>query len=281
MTLQIPSLFEVTTASEFLKNLIALNKDRRGFSQRGLSTRLKWPSSYIPDVIKGRKKFTIIRAVQLGRYLSLDAIDLEKLILIAVADLGYISQAEAHRLQEIKSPKRTAPTKDSELLDAHVFLVLEIIRWFKGHATLDDLNQLVQVQGLKSQDVLRALRILHRKKIVTVKNKRYIAKDLNLMSDDILGDDVKIHTQFSEFFRNFLRNRFGPAVYNASIVHCERAKFEQIADKITALRNWLHEISAKDQMLSAEKDVRLFQLDLNLTPLFSKDTAKELRSRRR
>lgn len=279
---KIPSLFKIETASQFFKEFIELNKIKRNFSQRGISQKLQWPASYIPDLIKKRKKFTLSRAIQFSHKFDLDTIDMEKLIYLSIFDMKLLEPQELAKLKKNKHNFRHEPTQDFDLLDAKIFLVLECVKWLKGTATFEKIKDLTSRQGLSEIDIVNSLEMLKHKKIIKIIKDKY-----SILQDGIKSDDynptafqvAQLHITFSQFFQSFMKNPIGPAVYNSAIVHLDREKFEQIADKVIAIRNWILEIANKDGKLGTEKDVRLFQLDLNLVPIFSKDTAFKYRKK--
>lgn len=277
---KMPSLFETTTANKFFQDFVELNRHRRSFSQRSISQKLGWPISYIPDLIKGRKVLSIQRAIQFGRYFKLDPISLEKLILLSIESMKLLSSREMEELKSTKSRVRKDKTKDTEILDAKMMLVFECIRWLKGTGTKKDIVELLSARHITANDVIRALETLSKKALITKLGDKYKASTENLFSDDSGDiDDSALHIQFAEILQAFFKKKVGPALYNSAYVHIERSRFNEIADRIVALRNWIFEISIIDGKRSIEEDVRLFQLDFNVTPIFSKEQAARWRQR--
>jgi uncharacterized protein (TIGR02147 family) len=274
-----PSIFDEKSASSFFKKFIELNRDRKGFSQRAVSTRLKWPVSYLPDLIRGRKPLSIQRAVQFARYFKLSPIDMEKLILLSLHDQKMIDSLENASLKNTKSQTRKNAPEDLDLLDAHLLLVLECIRWFKGQATAEGLSELLKPRGLTEKDILKSIKILMKKDLIQKENEHYKTTSKAILGDDFdsAANDAQMHKQFASMTMEYFNQAFGPAVYNSAFVHIERSRFEEIADRIVAFRNWLLEISAIDAQKEVHEDIRLFQLDLNLTPIVSKPIAQTWR----
>lgn len=193
-----------------------------------LAQRLKWPISYIPDLIRGRKKLTLARAIAFARRYRLDPISLEKLILLAVRDSGLLEKNESALLDAQKTRRRHPPTED-----------------------------MVAKRGVS----------------FTVSSEPLYTDDRGQVNDSAM------HTRFASLFASFFRNAplFGPALYNSAFVHLDVSRFEEVAEKIVALRNWILEISRIDEAVTLDRDVRLFQLDFNLTPICHKKTAQGLR----
>lgn len=267
----LPDLNESGSARDYFQLFVLQNKHQVFFSQRWVAKELNWPVSYLPDLLKGRKKFTITRALQFARRFRLDSFDMEKLIFLAIQDLHPDLVSILSISHKNKSKIRKSKTCDLDLLDAKTLLVMEYIRWSKGQITKAKLLELVSRQEVTAEEVLAALKLLSNKGLVSCKNGKFSSPGNPIFSDDFDShnsqEDRIIHEQFSDFFKIFLRKKIGPAVYNNAIVHLHRRRFEELADKLVSLRNWILSTAEADGKLPFNEDVRLFQLDLSLTPL--------------
>lgn len=257
-----------------------MNARVRGFSQRSISTKLGWPVSYLPDLMKKRKTFTIKRAIEFGNYFDLNPIDFEKLIYLSITDSGLIKNEDMQKIVSTKSQVRYKPTEDFELLSASTFLIFESVRWLQGKATLQVLIDLALKKDISADLVLESVRQLTARKLIEKKGNEYRVMQDFLMSDDYgpANETIKkFHQQFSMLQHKYFEDPIGPGFYNSAIVHIERSRYDEIVNRMAAFRNWIFEISKKDAKLPQKDDVRLFQFDINLTALFEKNLCKKLR----
>jgi hypothetical protein len=275
----LPNLFESKNASEFFAQFIEMNLSDKRFSQRSFATRIKWPSSYIPDVIKGRKKLTVSRAIQFGNFVKLGPIDFEKLIYLAIYDTT--SETEGlERITALKTPENPIETDDKELVDIRIFLIFVCIHWLKGEATLEKLITLAAAKKIGVEELNSVLTLLLAKNMIE-KNAagRYStrAEGILIYSGAAL-QDYKIWQDYADFQRQFFEKPTGPAAFGSNFVIIEKARFKDIADRMMAFRKWIVEISRVDALLPSEVETGMFQFDLNLTPVMSTEQMNEAKS---
>jgi uncharacterized protein (TIGR02147 family) len=88
-SLTIPSVVEYSDYRSFLTDFWEANKALNFFSSRYLALKLDWSASYFHDVMSGRKKFSIPRAVELANYLELSLQQTDYLILMVLKDMEH------------------------------------------------------------------------------------------------------------------------------------------------------------------------------------------------
>lgn len=279
---KLPSLYEVKTAKDFFKEFIELNKSRKNFSQRGFSKKLNWPISYISDIISGRRNFTVQRAVEFSQFLNLDTLDFEKIIFLSVQNLFPQYQDEIEKVKNLKNNKIFSATSNQKILSAKIFLVFECINWLKDQATFENILELNYRQKIEKVELKKILQILIENKLTQINKSKYINLVDTICFDDKITNEAEglLHKEFSEFFQNYLTNKIGPANYMSSVMQMSRESFNELSQKLISLRNWTVEVAKRDsQITHNDKDVRVFQLDLNITPCFSKETAALIRGK--
>lgn len=284
MPLKIPDLFSKKTAYDFFYEFLECNASEPGFSQRALSAQLGWPVSYLPDLMKKRKAFTVKRAVEFGNHFRLGPIDFEKLIYFALFDSGLATESELERISAAKTPERQYDSKNFELLNVATFITFEAIRWLQGFATIELLKEIGAKKRFEPDVIAECVAILLKLKAVRQDGDRF-----SIQLDDLFADErgveaqqlnQNINHQFALMQSQFFSaDFFGPCFGNSSIVLIEKSRFNEIVDRAVAFRNWIFEISKGDAKLALEKDVRLFQFDLNITPLLNAASTLEIRGR--
>lgn len=261
----------MTSSSEFFKKMTEENKSASGFSQRSLSTYLEWPVSYIPDVIKERKPFTVARCLEFVRKFKVNPIDAERLIFLAVASQSKIDFESLNSLRVEKNPNLRLNDVDIDLFSFEVLYVLEIVRWFHGKATKKNISAIIPEKKINSLQIENTLNLLVKKKIIKETKGFYKAVDEGLFTDQTLApaQEKLLHQKFAENLKQFYDYLDTPACGSTSFVQIDVSRFIEIRDKITSLRNWIQEISKIDSQKSQSQDILLFQLDFYLTPQFN------------
>lgn len=82
---KVPHLQDCKNAQEFFRKLYEINQPK--LSHRKFAGELNWPVSYLGDVIQGRKKLTVNRAIQLATALQLNAFQHEYLLMLALQEV--------------------------------------------------------------------------------------------------------------------------------------------------------------------------------------------------
>jgi len=284
MSLTVPDLFEKKNAYDFFYEFLEVNSSKRGFSQRSLSAKLGWPVSYLPDLMKKRKAFTIKRAIEFGNYFHLSPIDLEKLIYLAIVDSGQAKSDQLQKIKEAKQPIRLLDDKNFELMNVAILMTFTIICWLKGTATSEIIIEAGQKKGFSEELISECIVKLIKLEVVIKEGERLLPTREYLFTDERdsnkeLNDlNIGINEQFMAMQgKLFSGELFGPFFASSAFVLIDKKRFKEIADRMVAFRNWIFEISKEDGKLSLDQDVRLFQFDINLTSLFKNDDIEKFK----
>jgi hypothetical protein len=81
---EIPNIFTYSDINQFFTAFVKFTLPQWGLSQRAFSRSIGWPASYVPDVISGRKKFTLERAVEFGNHIDVTSEEFEMLLFLAI-----------------------------------------------------------------------------------------------------------------------------------------------------------------------------------------------------
>jgi hypothetical protein len=280
--LTIPSLFDQSDASSFFATFVAANAHRKSFSQRSFSLKIKWPISYIPDLIKGRKKFSIERAIQFGNFVKLDPIDFEKLIYLAIAS-SHDKEENLGRIKSIKSGEHRENAFNAKINSAKVMLVFTGIGWLKEFATEKNIFDLVAERNVSVEETKAILKFLLEDKIITVKDSVYIPlmHELSIDTATIPSGDYTLWLEFLKFQEIFYAKK--PAKFSSFsswLVVLENSRLEEIKKRMDAFRHWIIEISNIDEQLDSSANTSIYQFDFNLCKLTTDEKNKKLRTKK-
>jgi plasmid maintenance system antidote protein VapI len=215
---KLPKIHKQVSASQLLSEIVEKNTGVRGFSQRLLSTKLGWPVSYIPDVIKGRKALSVARALELAKYFDTTTIDTERIILLAIQSQNLGQTDVVTKVIEAKVPKTKKATEEFSLLRFNIFLVFEAVRFLRGKATHDAILAVLSNTTLDSAGVERAVHLLIEKGFIEKKQRTYRALKSDLASDDVGSKQewIRLHNEFSQNFQKVSLNLPAPwSVFSA------------------------------------------------------------------
>jgi hypothetical protein len=281
----IPNLFEQSTVKQFFLEFIAANSVKVSFSQRSFSMKIGWPISCISDVLSGRRSLTLERAIQLGNFLKLNPLDFEKLIYLTISD----SIGDPEALKRIKTgqvAERGTPIVDDDLLtSAKTMLVYEAIRWLGEFATLEKVSTIANERRIDHESVKLILQALIEKKMIAKNGSIYQVLKPGCTSDVEVNDKVpekksspgKLWQEFAEFQQIFLEDPKSHAFFCSHLLIMSKSKFNEVREKMNAFNNWIMENDLKDADIEAFDDARIFQFDLNLSPIVNEDNIPQLK----
>jgi hypothetical protein len=263
----IPNLFEQGSVSSFFSEFVALNSHKKSFSQRSFSMKIGWPISCISDFVSGRRNLTVERAIQFGDFVCLSPIDLEMLIYLAIDDT-FPDKRILNTIRTKKSKNQIELPVDDLLLSASSLLILLAILWLKEDASLENIILVAKERHISAEDVESLLEIFVTKGHAEFHDNIY---QLNLDSFSHFTEKPEVITklgrEFNDFLRMFFENAKGPSFINNSLLILHESKFNEIAERAIAFKNWLMEISREDAKLPRTEYTRIYQLDINLTAI--------------
>jgi uncharacterized protein (TIGR02147 family) len=287
MTLQTPNILKFFTAKAYLEAFFDLNKSKvRGFSHRSFAAKIDWPVSYLSDVFADRKKFTVIRAVQFAQYVSLNSLETERLIYMALceeSDSSVQSYAQTRIIEKASDEKRESTADYEFFTNVDFEAVMATLIWAGKKLSPKEIKSLLYTfPHLTEKRIKEGIDFLIAKSLIQFDEQGKVTsycKDLVLdeqSSDSPNDTGVRIHEQYADSFMNFTRAAQAPCMYNAGFFEIPRSEFMAIARKFLELRNWLADYveSTREKGKGRTTDTLVFQLDLNLFTIFDKDSVK-------
>ncbi len=261
-------------------------KNGKIISIRWLSKRLCWSSSYLSEVMAGKRNLTFARALKLANYAKFSNVDTEKLIYLILMNSenddvkNYFSNKVNTYFNTDKSSdltKRFAGLKNDlnqdfqDIYDDFPCIVLfGFLKWFPQNIEKEKIpHYLYSMPEFKNIDFLN-------EKLNKLENMGLI-KILNNTSSEILS--VKIlkkelfffwekigvpnGVSFSLNMARMLRDRRASGVFNSGFILLNKNDFNEAVDRISMLRNWLLKVDQNSALHCSTENI-LFQYDLNL-----------------
>lgn len=287
MKLHTPNILKFFTAKAYLEAFYDLNKFKvPGFSHRNFAAKIDWPVSYLSDVFAGRKKFTVIRAVQFAQIASLNSLETERLIHMALceeSDSSVQSYAQTRIVEKAADEKRDSTADYEFFTNVDYEAILATLVWAGKKLSPKEIKSLLYTfPHLTEKRIKEGIDFLTQKSLiqfneqgkVTSYCKELVLDEQSSGSPDDTG--VRIHEQYAESFMNFTRAAQAPCMYNGGFFEIPRSEFMAIARKFLELRNWLADYaeSARSKGKTKMTDSLVFQLDLNLFTIFDKTSVK-------
>jgi len=269
--IKIPSVFSFVSAKEFLSAVSDLNVGSPGYSQRSLAKRLRWPVSYIPDVIKERKPFTVSRAYEFSKVFQFDTVATERLILLAVLSQNPEVNVRLRPYMQAGFSGRRSETTDPDILDFSFTLVFESIRWLRDKASEANVLKLLALQEIDAKEIALAIQTLLKKGLVSEQDG-ILRPNLECFDTDDMDfeQDASFHLDMVRNLTHYFeKKKIGPASYNSGFVHIGIEQLPEVINRLLAFRNWLLELSLEEAKKGTH-DSRLFQMELHLLPLFDR-----------
>lgn len=276
---KLPSILQVESAGQFFAEMTELNKSSKTFSQRELAKFLGWPISYIPDIIKNRKPFTISRSLEFVRAFKVHPIDAEHFILMAVASQTRTPSEELKNLRQIKSPKmRENVFPEITVLDFEALLTCQAVSLLGPVASREKILHLLNEKDVPTEKADACLELLLQKEWITKHQNGYqcvIEKAYSNFNPS--SDEMRLLQQaFLESAKSFFNDFFNPVTANSAFVVINKKRYDEVREKIKALKHWILEASTVDAD-EKQEETTLFQLELHLLPLFKPETLQKIR----
>lgn len=281
--MKVPDIFQFQSYELFFGEFLRLNQtSSKAFSYRSLARRLKWPHSYLPDIMHGRKRLTITRAIEFGQFAKLTSFEMERLIYFAMLDpssphMNAYFQKRLKAEQSPDLPPATVTIEDSTIqkedFDLLPFAIFEILVWANGKISPSEIQRLLfTFDDLGLKQIEAAIKFLLAKKIIRCKSDgtyEFPRKMIFMHSKSGKPNALSQHRKMAENFIRFLSRTRGPFTYNSGLVQLPRAESSRILDRIAMLRNWFEQLNqeALDNPSLTAADKLIFQYDLNLFPI--------------
>lgn len=286
--MKIPDIQTYDDGRTFLKDVYELNKDKNA-SFRFYASKLKWPVSYLNEVIQGRKKLSLARALEFGLFLKLDSVDLERLVFLALKDSetpGIQSYFNKKISEEVKTtgyfhvsakPESAAPESavivpKEVYADISLLAIFDTITWAEGRIRPSEISKLLySFSALQDHDVLAT-------KLKTLEEHGYITQlrdaDQNVIGFKFIrkqllfsatSETAPLMAQYADNYVRFLNNPRSRGWIASGFVKIPRSRLSAVKKRVTSLRNWLMEIDREVlENPKVRQEALLFQADVNL-----------------
>jgi hypothetical protein len=284
-----PDIQTYTSYQKFLKDLYQFNRKASGVgSYRFYAQKLKWPVSYLNEVIAGKKKFTLNRSLELGMFLKLDAIDIERLIFLTLKDSDndkikdyFTSKVEKEGKTEgyfdISQKKQTSAenmllVSEEIYSDISLLAIADVIVMYKGQIKLTEISKLLysfpELQDPKV--LLRKIEILEKNEIIKRKfeNRKIIGFEFkrDRLAFSIDAKTVKHMAQYAENYAQIIEGQHPKGWITSGFIKLSKDRLFEAKKRILAFRNWLLELETEvlNDPNYDKKNVLIFQMDMNL-----------------
>lgn len=285
--MKLPPLKNYYSAKDYLAALYEINKSsKKAFSHRAFAKRVKWPASFLSDVIKGRRHLTIARALQFASAFKMTAAETEYLIQMCLSEFedANVSQYFKTVLKNRNLPKEQQISFKSYLSlfdNIRAMYLRELLLWGQGKVALKDLLAAqLPFPELNEKAVLQdTLNFLLKRKMieevspgvfVVLENATFALDDLEFTvnSPEALANHY-IHQL--EILTRLYRQYRGLGFSFSGYIDFDKERGPEIQKRLFELRDWLISLSQEKKSSDISRNTAL-QVELHCLPLF--DLAK-------
>jgi uncharacterized protein (TIGR02147 family) len=280
----------------FLDDFYKLNKEKNGFfSFRYMAGKLKWSGSYLNDVFKGKKHFSLKRALEFVEFIELKGVRAERFLFLLLSDT---SKDFAHsKVQSMVLMSRNSQAvrgtmtheefaKYQTLFDYYILFYIELN---KGVWNVQDfLEKLTLPQKPPIVLINKAVKRLENigQVIFDPKSKKYGLRETedNSLIFDQNGKNtsidekakleaiLKLERAYQINYLNYLENSIPRhRTFFSGVINLDEELYIEARDRIFSLRNYLYELDcrAQERYSSARgPSDRVWQFSINLFSLF-------------
>lgn len=272
----IPNIFHYNDHTSFLKEFIDVNKkNNTKYSHRFLAKKLNWPVSLLSDVIAERKGLTVVRCIELARFLSLDDLETEHLIYLSLQNnSNQMVQNHFQTLIQKRSTKNEirSDIPSDEFIAIDRLAVYDYLNFTKKCPDFDQLKDILFTFDLTRERVEEIISHLEKSKMITIdKNQNVEVLQGPFFKDDIGqktdSTGMPIHRNYSENLQSFLEKPSRPFTLNSGFLVINDDQYQELLKRILNFRNWLFENDLTQKDLKSKKKTKLYQFDINFFPI--------------
>ncbi len=269
----------------FLSDVYSMNNSGpRKLGFRGVARKLKWPVSYLSDVIQGRRKLTVSRAIELSNYLKFDGFETERLLIMTLmqdqrANISdYFSQrmVEAFNIETYfqRTEDAAAPAPENNHLvgeeifsDIALLAIFDLVVWRSGKVAKTEIPDfLYSFPELQKAEVLDS-------KLRKLESAGLIKERPDAQGFDFLDKRLFFHFdkstaayagQYADNFKRMLISPEAKGWIGSGFLMLSKSDFNEFRQRYFAFRNWVVSLDARSQAGADHADCILFQFDMNL-----------------
>ena len=281
--MKLPNIKKFYSSTEYFADLYALNKSsKKTFSHRAFARKVKWPASYLSDIIKGRRKLTIARGLQFAGSIKLSPAETEYLIFLCLSDYDDPNVSE-HFKSVLKSrnlPKdRQVSFKNYLSLFDNIrgMYLRELLLWGQGKVPLSRLlSAQIPFPELNEKAVLEETLnfLLNRKLIRQVAPDHYVVVESELfaLDDNEFTKDnpqplANHYIHQLEILSRLYKRYTGYGFSFSGYIDICKERYPEIQNKMFELRDWLISLSQEKKSPQLPEN-ETFQVELHCIPLF-------------
>lgn len=277
--MQLPVLMDYDDYRSYFRDLYRINKEkRRLFSYRLFARKVRWPVHYMHDVISGKRKLTLRRAVEFIRVAKLDAFETERLVFLVLADSDDANVAAFAGSQlKARSPRQG---DDVGVLDEQnpfekgldFIAMRELYKWAGRLLPPAAIVRLLYSRHLSEAAVEALTRGLRDKGWISIDAEGRVEVTDEMIFRHRHSKNAEVAASDLEYVDNiarFLRDKRSPGLRFTAFTQLPLARIPEIHAKIVSLRNWILEIgleTGKNRGIPP-KDRTMFQFSGFLFPL--------------
>lgn len=291
-----PDINQYLDLLSYLQDFYLLNKKKNAFfSFRYLASKIGWSAPYINDVFKGRKKFSLARAIEFINFIELKGTKAERFLFLYLSDTDHAFATSALKETALsnRDAKRSRGEMDleefkklSSLFDYYILYYIELncgiwdTEDFIKKLTLPCKPKVELIeQSLKRLQVIGQIKFNSKTKLYkippTVGNVLIIDQEgksntekEKIKLDAILKQEREYQTNYLNYLQHPVPNR---RTFFSGILNLDLELYNEAQDRISALRNYLYELDVLGQQRYSEAsgpESRIWQFSMNIFSLF-------------
>lgn len=285
----LPKTKNFTNASDFFKSFYEINKkENSNISYRHLALKLKWPISYIPELIAKKRRLTVQRAIEFSQKLKMKPSDTEKLVFLAIKELvdepfkifideKFLFNTKATQFTGNINSKEHELFLDLKNLMMHQYLSLkqgkvdinEVLSWQTSMSSLDKNEVLLILKRLMDLNIIKKV---DQNTFEILKDELFWSPDSDISNSENKCRTLQIEALYAKNYIEFLKNPKGKGTFTSGFIQISESLFEETRGKINSLRDYLFEQSKKTSMDPKfnREEKNVYQIGLQLFPVLHK-----------
>lgn len=289
-----PDINHYTEILPFLQDFYTVNKENnKNFSYRYMAMKLKWSAPYINDLIKGRKKLSLKRALEFIEFIELKGTSAERFLFLFLSDSdSNFSNSQLNKQALSAHDSKREMKKDMErmefekyesLFDHYIFYYLD---YAKGIWDAKEFLKKLNFPIKPSEEFLSTcIARMIKNKIVRYNSLSGLYEHISLggvvMDQLAVGENneeklklaaiVKQERDYASSYLNYLHEPKDPRIFCSGIINLDKELFIEAQDRMFALRNFLYELDDRAQeRIPAAKgpESRIWQFSMHMFSLF-------------